>query len=385
MSGRPNLWDSFQASTRKAMNQAGDAAQVAAQKTKLRADILLLDRDISSRKQKFGVEMYTHLEATTSTQEFYVAEDRLINVLRPTLIKTQKEVAAYERKRDALKAKVNAAEARRVGSKSVIGAATFSEKFKNAANFASAGATEARLKTEMLVIERQILGFKEDYGKELYPVFKSMEDNEGWLPTDRKVRFLYDAAREDISNLEKKKDEKETLIVSLGESGGSQFTPPAPSSTPGVPVSVALGAPVQMSASQSASAAVNNSSFGVAYGTGNGAAQHSAQNSYEMQSIPASTNQTTGFGFMQSQNNGITAPAPPAQAGFNNTNFQQPNQQQPSNTSVFNEFDAISGTSAGSTTYAPTNNNAGDYAQQSTVDSQVPSQMNSADMNLFKY
>ena len=44
-----------------------------ATKAKLHADILVVDRDITSRKEKFGVELYGHLEAITSTQEFYVA------------------------------------------------------------------------------------------------------------------------------------------------------------------------------------------------------------------------------------------------------------------------------------------------------------------------
>ena len=201
------IWDNVVASATKAANQAGKATEVAATKAKLHADLLVIDRDIHARKEKFGVEMYAHLEAITSTQEFYVADDRLINILRPTLIKAQREVAAYERKRDSMRGKVNVAEANRSGSASIFTAATFSEKIMNAAKYAAAGAKEAASKTELAMLERQILGFKEEFGVELYPVLESMEDNEGWLPTDRKVRSLYDSAREDIGKMKKMKEE----------------------------------------------------------------------------------------------------------------------------------------------------------------------------------
>eukprot|EP00581_Thalassiosira_minuscula_P007363 CAMPEP_0183703224 /NCGR_PEP_ID=MMETSP0737-20130205/1047_1 /TAXON_ID=385413 /ORGANISM="Thalassiosira miniscula, Strain CCMP1093" /LENGTH=151 /DNA_ID=CAMNT_0025929943 /DNA_START=116 /DNA_END=568 /DNA_ORIENTATION=+ len=142
-----SMWDNVVASATKAATQAGEATQVAANRAKLHADLLVIDRDMHARKEKFGVEMYAHLEAITSTQEFYVADDRLINVLRPTLIKAQREVAAYERKRDAMKGKVNTAEANRSGTASIFGAATIGEKIMNAAKYAAAGAKEAATKT----------------------------------------------------------------------------------------------------------------------------------------------------------------------------------------------------------------------------------------------
>merc|ERR1719183_2681437 len=109
----------------------------------------MIDRDIHARKEKFGVDMYAHLEKITTTQEFYVAVDRLINVIRPTLIKAQREVAAYERKRDAMKGKVNMAESNRTGSASIFTAQTIGEKLMNAAKYAAAGAKEAASKTEL--------------------------------------------------------------------------------------------------------------------------------------------------------------------------------------------------------------------------------------------
>lgn len=214
-----SLWDTVLASASAAAASAakatGDATAVVATRAKLSADLLVIDRDITARKEKFGVEMYAHLEGITSTQEFYVADDRLINIIRPTLIRAQREVAAYERKSATMKGKVNLAEAERVGTASIIYAPSIGEKLMNAAKFAAAGAKEAANKTELAMLERQILGFKEEFGVNLYPIFASMEDNEGWLPTDRKVRSLYDGAREDIAKMELAKDEKREQIKQL--------------------------------------------------------------------------------------------------------------------------------------------------------------------------
>jgi hypothetical protein len=93
-----SIWDSIVASASKAVTQAatqaGEVTAVVATKAKLSADLLVIDRDIHARMERFGVEMYAHLEGITSTQEFYVADDRLVNIIRPTLIAAQREVAA---------------------------------------------------------------------------------------------------------------------------------------------------------------------------------------------------------------------------------------------------------------------------------------------------
>ena len=146
-----SLWDTVVASASAAAASSakatGEATAVVATLAKLSADLLVIDRDITARMEKFGVEMYAHLEGITSTQEFYVADDRLINIIRPTLIRAQREVAAYEYKRDAMKGKVNMARAERVGSASIIYAPSIGEKLMNAAKFAAAGAKEAANKT----------------------------------------------------------------------------------------------------------------------------------------------------------------------------------------------------------------------------------------------
>ena len=397
-----SVWDSVVAGASKAATQAGEATQVVATKAKLHADILVIDRDIHARKEKFGVDMYAHLEKITSTQEFYVADDRLINVIRPTLIKAQREVAAYERKRDTMRGKVNMAEANRSGSASIFAAQTIGEKLMNAAKYAAAGAKEAASKTELAMLERQILGFKEEFGVELYPVFESMEDNEGWLPTDRKVRSLYDSAREDIAAMVKLQNDKREQIKQLDGVEGTGLTPPtvAPSMTPPTVVATPVDSGVggqQTTAMPGWSSTAPTTTQPVVSSNGYGSSQQpppqvpvtsfgGAMDQYNAQQQQPSTTDS-GFGFMQP----TTQPQYIQQQPKPAVTQQQP-QQQSSLGAVFDPFDAISNTAP--TTYnsttatQPVNNTASQFDQFSlgnTNTNQSRTALSDADMNLFKY
>ncbi|KAL9188740.1 hypothetical protein ACHAXT_007118 [Thalassiosira profunda] len=405
-----NLWDSVVAGATKAATQAGEATQVAAAKAKLHADLLVVDRDIHARKEKFGVDMYAHLESITGTQEFYVADDRLIEIIRPTLIKAQREVAAYERKRDAMKGKVNLAEANRSGTASIFGAASIGEKLMNAAKYAAAGAKEAASKTELAMLERQILGFKEEFGVELYPIFESMEDNEGWLPTDRKVRSLYDGAREDIAQMNKSKEEKREEIKKLDGLEGSGLTPPTiPAATPTVvatPVdtfsqsAASGGATPWASAAPTASAPVVGNGYGSSQAppavptSSYGGMDQMKQMPPQQQPQPAAS---TGFDFMThtQQPKDVMQQQPQY---TKNPASQPPAQPQQNMGAVFDPFDGIgtSASNAGSSfsassfnatpSPAPAASNAfnpfsGGNAQQQNGGGNL----SNADMNLFKY
>mmetsp|Transcript_23878 Transcript_23878/g.56520 ORF Transcript_23878/g.56520 Transcript_23878/m.56520 type:complete len:386 (+) Transcript_23878:260-1417(+) len=385
------MWDSAVAAANKAATQAGQQAQIAATKAKLHADILVVDRDITSRKEKFGVELYGHLEAITSTQEFYVADDRLINVIRPTLIKCQREVAAYQRKRDALLGKVTAAEANRSGTASIFGAATLSEKIMNAAKYAAAGAKEAASKTELAMLDRQILGFKEEFGTEMYPVFQSMEDNEGWLPTDRKVRSLYDAAREDIADMEKAKDSKREQMKQLDGVEGSGLTPPSvPAQQPVSPAPTVVAAPVQ-AYSISQAPANNKPSWTaplaqpvVANGYGTAAIDQTTQ--IQQPKAVQQDSSNSGFGFIQqSAGQSNTMNTMPQHASSMQQCTAQP-QQQPSMNGVFDPFDGIGGTASTSTSFPQTaSEGSNSFDPFAAGNGQQQPNLSAADMNLFKY
>ena len=212
MSNR-NLWDSVRA----AAEAAGVAAKKAAQKTKLRAEIKLVDWKIASRKHKFGVEMYNHCRPWIDTQDFYAADDTMISTIRPPLLVAQKEIASREGKKSEFGLVLKQKEAKRAGA-FPIPATNIGERAVNVGKSTAMRGSEAKTKTDMAVTERIILDAKHKFGVELFDTFVDLEDTQRWLAPDRDVRAIYDQARRDVEDIIKRNDEKKRRLKELGSS-----------------------------------------------------------------------------------------------------------------------------------------------------------------------
>jgi hypothetical protein len=206
-----SLWDSIQIGAKK----AGDVAATKAKIGKLKADIVLLQREITNRKRAFGVAMYDHVSPLSQTQDFYAASDQLTNLLRPPLITAQKEIQALAAKKVKLKEALAAAEANRAASFPTR-AETVGQKFMNFGKASVLHGGEAKIKAELAIVDRSIKGHKQKFGIELFALLEDAEDNKGYLPTDRQVRNIYDTCRSDITRIESKINQKDEEIVALG-------------------------------------------------------------------------------------------------------------------------------------------------------------------------
>jgi hypothetical protein len=206
-----SFWDSISAGAKK----AGDATKLAAYKTKLRTDILMTDREIQNAKRAFGVSMYDHVSPLSQSSDFYAATDDLTTILRPPLINAQKEIQALAAKRVKLKEALASAEALRAGAFPTK-AETVGQKFMNFGKAGYMHSGETKIKTELALLDRQIKGYKQGFGLELFDVLASAEDERGYLPTDRQVRSIYDTTRGDITRMEAKKRSKGEELAQLG-------------------------------------------------------------------------------------------------------------------------------------------------------------------------
>jgi len=211
-----SLWDTISASARN----LGDFAANKAIITKLRTEIVLIDRSIDARKRAFGVAMYDYLSPLSQSQNFYAASDKLTTMVRPLLINAQKEIEALVAKRVKQKEELAKAEVNR--------ASAFPNKAESVGqkliNFGKAGylhGGETKIKTELSVNDRLIKGHKEDFGVALFDAFAKAEDEEGFLPTDRQIRNVYDTARGDVDKLHKQKKAKEE---EMGSTGGKNIS-----------------------------------------------------------------------------------------------------------------------------------------------------------------
>ena len=99
------LWDSV----KQKAAQGAKAAQVAGQKTKIKGELYLIDREIKARQQKFGVDLYDFVAPLASHQDFFASDDRLTSTLRPPLLKAQREIAALSNKQRKIKTDIQQA------------------------------------------------------------------------------------------------------------------------------------------------------------------------------------------------------------------------------------------------------------------------------------
>ncbi len=215
-----SLWDKVQASAKA----AGDATKVAAQKTKLRTDMLMIDREIYNRKKVFGIAMYDHVSPLSQSQDFYAASDELTTILRPHLINAQKEIQALAAKRVLLKEALAAAEVKRAGAFPTQ-AEGVGQKFLNFGKASVMHSGETKIKAELALNDRQIKGHKQNFGLELFQTLSDAEDTRGYLPSDRQVRNIYDACRAEIQKLEGNKKRKMEELQGLGVSVDDATTP----------------------------------------------------------------------------------------------------------------------------------------------------------------
>lgn len=223
------LWDNVKAGAAAAATKAADATKLAAQKTKLKADLVLCDREINNCKKAFGVAMYDHISPLSQTADFYAANDELTEILRPPLIIAQKEIQALAAKRVKLKEDLATAEARRAGAFPTP-AETAGQKVLNFGKASAMHSNETKIKAETSMLDARIKGFKQDFGLSLYAILVEAEDTRGYLPSDRQVRSIYDQTRQDINKIlakkARKKEELKALSGDITQSYNSQHGNP---------------------------------------------------------------------------------------------------------------------------------------------------------------
>jgi hypothetical protein len=208
-----SVWDSIKSAAQK----AGNVAMIAGQKTKLTGEILLADREVKGRKHKFGIELYDLLGPMASSPDFFAADDPLTTTLRPPLLTAQREIAALAIKRGKTKEDIAQAEIKRKAS-FPDKAMTIADKMKNGAKSAGLAGNEAKLATELSMVEGKIRTYKQEFGLTIYEIFVDLEDQKSWLPTDRNIRSMYDQARKDVEKLIQKRTTKVEQLEALGGS-----------------------------------------------------------------------------------------------------------------------------------------------------------------------
>jgi len=134
---------------------AGSAAVATGKMAKLKAELVLADREIAERKRSFGVELYDFVSPLASNPDFFAANDKMTNVVRGPVLAAQREIAALLIKRTRLKEKLAQAEVTRKAAFPTP-AQNFGETVLNTGKAIGFAGNETKIQTEIGMIDTQI-------------------------------------------------------------------------------------------------------------------------------------------------------------------------------------------------------------------------------------
>jgi hypothetical protein len=191
-------------------------------KAKLKAELLLIDRSITSRKKQFGIDLYNDLQEITCQQDFYATTDQTIATVRPELLSLDREIRALESKRLQAKGNLDLVDAMKREAFPVP-ASNWKERAANVGKGASFVANETKIKAELKVIHAQMIALKESFGINLYPILENLFEASAnpiavHSSTDvvvNRIRELYNVCKLDIIEMNRNKIQKEAMIEQL--------------------------------------------------------------------------------------------------------------------------------------------------------------------------
>jgi hypothetical protein len=180
-----------------------DKVKKSGQKTKLRADIALAEREAKVRQKKFGVDLYDVLSND---------KQKLLGVAAGTLFKGKQDElkAAFERARDDIAGKLARKEElqRKRDVLEVKGAhtmpdTTMGEKVIKASKAVADAGTDTKLQAQQALIDREIKIRKEEFGLEVFHAVK---------PSEQKDRGIKGALSNAISSLSENEKDIQSVI-----------------------------------------------------------------------------------------------------------------------------------------------------------------------------
>jgi hypothetical protein len=243
------LWNGVKAAGRV----VGQAAVETGTMGKLQTELVLIKREVENRKRLFGEELYkyvvrvmeicielewsknleertkSHLlvmprprrrfhagwqEPLSKNPSFFASNDRMTDTIRGPLLTAQREISALDLKRRKILEKITENDNKEKGA--YVNATTMLETMQNAAIKTGFVSYHAKLKTELAMVDVQIKDFQQLFGLEMYQIFADLEDMEGWLPTVRDIRSIYDQARREVDKIVVRRKEKEKELEKLG-------------------------------------------------------------------------------------------------------------------------------------------------------------------------
>lgn len=192
-----------------------DKVKKSTQKTKLRADIALAERESRSRQKKLGVDLY---DVLTNDKQ------KLLGVSAGTLFKGKQDdllKMALERARDDIAGKLARKEElqRKRDVLEVKGAhtmpdTTIGEKASKAGKAVTDAGTDTKLRAQQALLDREIKIRKEEFGLEIFHAVKPSEQKDRGIKGaisnaisndhEKDIQSVIDLAKKDVDAIDRK-------------------------------------------------------------------------------------------------------------------------------------------------------------------------------------
>jgi hypothetical protein len=193
-----------------------DKVKKSGQKTKLRADIALIELESKARQKKFGVDLY---DVMTNDKQ------KLLGVSPGSLFKGKNDElkVAFERARNDIAGKLARREElqRKRDVLEVKGAhtmpdATVGEKINKASKAVADAGTDTKLRAQQALLDREMKIRKEEFGLEVFHLVKTSEQKDkgikGALANaisslsehEKDVQSIIDLAKKDVDAIDQK-------------------------------------------------------------------------------------------------------------------------------------------------------------------------------------
>lgn len=193
-----------------------DAAKKAAAKTKLQGELLLIDRELASTKQKHGVLIYDVLFTRHHAAEEGAKAPVPVEGLEAAFVAAMEDMQELLEKK---KGKDEAFDALEEQSKTEAAAAapatTAGDKAKVARKSLQAAGASTKLKAEMAYYNREMRVRKEIFGVQVFDDCHILEHEGNFEEGPDGVGAALNAAKEECAAVMQKKQEKEDDIKAL--------------------------------------------------------------------------------------------------------------------------------------------------------------------------
>jgi hypothetical protein len=193
-----------------------DKVKKSGQKTKLRADIALVELESRTRQKRFGVDLYDVLSND---------KQKLLGVSAGTLFKGKHDElkGAFERARDDIAGKMARKEEfqRKRDVLEVKGAhtmpdTTVGEKLNKAGKTVADAGTDTKLRAQQALLDREMKIRKEEFGLEVFPFVTSSEHKDKGIKGalvnaisslsdhEKDIQSVIDLAKKDVDAIDRK-------------------------------------------------------------------------------------------------------------------------------------------------------------------------------------